>query len=787
MNPLSPFTYYKRHKGRILLLVAIIALATMGLFLMVGVLDTIPLRANANYLNYVSRVYPKASNDLEPGVVSQLQIDQDVDRVVSETGLNINYPVLVGNESLRLLGISVEDANYLMEHSGLRLKEGRLFEPRTNEIVLTDEVARALDLQIGDKLGRSIDKSAYYSLVTELTLVGILERDPNVVLEKDITPRYGFLSGEYLDSHEAYIPRQHNLIIVPAEGRLDALNVFLEDTIRSDTTGVETINDLMTYVRLARQALYVIFGLVNVLVAVVIALVIATINRIALMERIEELGALNALGFDRNFLTRRMIMETAVISGIGWLLGVILSLAVLIFLKGSFFYNLGTDVNLWNPAPFFFIVPMPLAIIFSAMISIRKVFANFDAVQILERGKLSTESREKQQSNVQSAIKPLSSLTFYRRHRGRGYAIVITMSIMILGVAFPAFLMLTGVNAMKPEIESLRHISEVYPVQAQAVDTGITASIRTHPGVDRVIPIKTLGVQMQVPPGGATTVTLYGVSEDELPLLIEHLGVHLLEGHLPHPRTNEMVISESIAANRGLAIGDVIGGPSDNEAGLLLTDNIPVEMVVTGILGPDVPWVGLASYEFLTSHELTRDSSEGLLVLLTTGQESEVNTWLQEEVSNDYTEVNTYEVEIEDYREFNLGITVVFALVESMIAVVAAVALATLNFIFFSQRKDEFGILNALGHSRRWLTLRTMQETGSVVFLAWLIGAIICMLGLVLAQQFIYSPLGLRAEIGNLTPWLFTLPIPIAVVLASTGTIYRMLRKLDPVTIIEQR
>ena len=89
MNPLASLTYYKRHQGNTLLLVIIIILATMGLFLMVAVLDTIPLRVNANYLNYVTLIYPKAGNDVESGIVSQLQIRPDVDRVISETGLNI--------------------------------------------------------------------------------------------------------------------------------------------------------------------------------------------------------------------------------------------------------------------------------------------------------------------------------------------------------------------------------------------------------------------------------------------------------------------------------------------------------------------------------------------------------------------------------------------------------------------------------------------------------------------------------------------------------------------------
>jgi hypothetical protein len=45
----------------------------------------------------------------------------------------------------------------------------------------------------------------------------------------------------------------------------------------------------------------------------------------------------------------------------------------------------------------------------------------------------------------------------------------------------------------------------------------------------------------------------------------------------------------------------------------------------------------------------------------------------------------------------------------------------------------------------------------------------------------------LEIEINNLMPWLFTVPIPLAVVLASAGTIGRVLRKLDPVTTIERR
>jgi hypothetical protein len=50
-----------------------------------------------------------------------------------------------------------------------------------------------------------------------------------------------------------------------------------------------------------------------------------------------------------------------------------------------------------------------------------------------------------------------------------------------------------------------------------------------------------------------------------------------------------------------------------------------------------------------------------------------------------------------------------------------------------------------------------------------------------------YAGKGLSYDWANPTPWLFTLPIPIAVLLATSGTVAWMLSKLDPVAIIERR
>jgi ABC-type antimicrobial peptide transport system permease subunit len=149
--------------------------------------------------------------------------------------------------------------------------------------------------------------------------------------------------------------------------------------------------------------------------------------------------------------------------------------------------------------------------------------------------------------------------------------------------------------------------------------------------------------------------------------------------------------------------------------------------------------------------------------------------------------VETYDTRLYEMRQATRNMFLLFAAIESVIAVVAATALAALNTIFFAQRRDEFGVLHAVGRSRTWLILRTTKETMGVVAAAWLMGAAVCVVSLLYAQANVYAPVGVRLNLLNLSPWLFTLPIPLTVVAASTGTIARMLTKLDPVSIVERR
>jgi hypothetical protein len=336
-----------------------------------------------------------------------------------------------------------------------------------------------------------------------------------------------------------------------------------------------------------------------------------------------------------------------------------------------------------------------------------------------------------------------------------------------------------------PYMEYLQHVSAISPVHSE-LDPGIVGQVRSHPAVARTIPAIPLGMRMILPPGGGTDVNIYGISEADLAILLELFGMHVQKGRIPRPRSNESVLSAAIAANRDLHVGDVIGGETDDD-NTLFVDNLPTEMVVVGILSPDNPWIGFASYEYLRSHELTSSRGARLLIIPQEGQKQVLDEWLEESLDPTQTRITTYAILEREYREMTTATVLTFAALECMIAAVAAIALATLNHIFFTQRQEEFGILNAVGRSRLWLVWRTMKETGSVVGVAWVVGAALCGIGLFCMQNLVYGPRGLNLDFFSIAPWLLTMPLPLAVALASVGTITWMLHKLDPVAVIERR
>jgi ABC-type lipoprotein release transport system permease subunit len=415
-------------------------------------------------------------------------------------------------------------------------------------------------------------------------------------------------------------------------------------------------------------------------------------------------------------------------------------------------------------------------------------------VTIIEQGELSQEGASKQVKPVsKSSLKPLASATFYKRHRRRAAWLIGGMSVMILAVVLFIFVLAVDADAKIPFSGYLHLVSLIRSPGAGSLAPEVVARVEAHPAVGRVIPMapRVSMLHATIPPFTSTEASPFGVYAKDMAYLVGLYDLELMEGHLPRPGANEMVIPEVLALNRDLEVGDVIGDP--DRPAYPGAPSLQVEFVISGIFSraespEDENGWAFISLEFLEQVEsLSLPDILPLIVVPKAGEKDALDDWLEGDLAGVEVSVLTHRQEVSRIRLKAWQDMMSIAMVEFMIAIAAAVGLTVLNYIFTAQRQSEFGVLYALGHERRQLVRRVLRETSFTIVAAWGLSALVALIAMLALRYGVYEPRGLTFDLFDPTPWLYTLPIPLMVLAITAGSTAWTLSKLDPISIIERR
>ena len=766
------------------MLIGLLALGVVGLYLLVGLMQEsfiVPIYTTNQYLSKFSLVQSDLANTLDPTTVAQIRAHPDVDQVLPQN----NVEIMVSNVGgvffyFRLIGLQEGDTAAVLDRCGTALVEGQPPQPYTNGVALSQEIAAALDLGIGDTFDWSKDDAAYASIVSPLEVVGILSGDI----------RLGIASYEYLDSHERYHDTaKYGVLVMARPGREAAVDDFLRHTIRNSRTKTFTHQLLQEEVASSQASLYVMVVPIVVAVTAAVTLVVGAINRLAFMQRLPEFGTLHAVGQSKKWLTRRLTLETGGLAVAGWALGTLVALAGMALLNAVLYAPRGYAYDLLQESALLLVLPLPLTVIGTTLLTAARALKKMDAVAIVERSELSMEKPPSGQAKSQP--RPLASSTFYQRHKRRAMLLIGAIALMIVGTALLVFILEASTDAMRPPLNGLKRTSLVSP-RRQPLETTVMAQIRAHPTVERTIPIHILApLEISVPLLlYGFPVETYAVTAEDMAYLVDLYDLELAEGNLPRPNTNEIVIPWAAAQNRDIQGGDVIG----DYAHPIYPDapTLPSELVVSGIFAPaedpaEDTWFSFMSQEFIDDYQSDWKTDLSLVIVPKAGQKAALDAWLEGEMAGERRTVRTYDKQQAWYQETMNMVLFTFSLLEGIIAFVAALALAGLNYIFVAQRKAEFGVLNALGFGRLQLMWRVVRETLFTTGAAWMVGLIGCAVILLGLQHALYTPVGLSLNFFNPTPWLYTLPVPVAVLAVSAVAVAWALSRLDPVAVIERR
>jgi ABC-type lipoprotein release transport system permease subunit len=374
----------------------------------------------------------------------------------------------------------------------------------------------------------------------------------------------------------------------------------------------------------------------------------------------------------------------------------------------------------------------------------------------------------------------LSPLLYIRRNPGKTLPIAF---VIVLAVSLVASIV-TIVHSIDLTIFTLygynRYLTGITPRNALTVDEAEIAKVRRLPELGKLYPshsyqtlVKTIFGKMVFP--------IFGLDPAGRDELMRRCGIRLAAGRLPEDGKPEAAISDQVATNLGLKLGDVLSRPE------LQDSYAPVPVRLVGLLHGPV-WLGLTS-KSLVDRE-SPFNFVGYLAFARTddpNDQARLGEAIDRVLSKSKGRVWKYAGLVQEAQSALSNLYLIMNIVIGIIVFAISFVCGLLFNIYFTQRMPEIAMLSAIGYARSQLIARAIGETVALCVFGWALGGLVTA-GLLLGiRQSLMAPRGLLLDPIDLQAFAFTLPVPIVITLFALCTIGLRLATLDTVSIIERR
>jgi len=375
-HPLAPKNFLLRNAGKTLPLVAVIILAVMLIAGIVSLINSIPfsIRTIYDYSKRYTGVTPRGDATLSPLLKERIEKGAPVklNRVMTCRASDSVVKSIVGKWPFVILGLNQDDMRYYLKEMGGEQIVGRLPKVKEAGAVVSEPLARNLGLKIGDDL-LGPDKLEGYS--------------PNKVKVVGIAQTQRWLAIVPIEYHQAYHFPPIDVLAAFAEDPRDQkkLDDWIEKEFDGERARVYSYGLLEKDTSQMFNILYKVLNVVIGTLVVVITFMMGMLMNIYQRQRIQEFGLLQALGYTKAFLLRRVIVESVVVVLFGWVAGVAIAFGLLNLTKKILMDPSAFALNVLDPVAYLYTVPAPIAILGVAWFTVHRTFRSFDPVGIVER------------------------------------------------------------------------------------------------------------------------------------------------------------------------------------------------------------------------------------------------------------------------------------------------------------------------------------------------------------------------------------------------------------------
>lgn len=349
-------------------------------------------------------------------------------------------------------------------------------------------------------------------------------------------------------------------------------------------------------------------------------------------------------------------------------------------------------------------------------------------------------------------MKPLSPLLYVKNNFKNVLPIFISM---IIGVFLIYFFSLFSATTTKMLHVASFNIMEQYNVSYITKDGTLPDDFREQiMSTQEVLPVRMNLSGLPYFRGGLgnTTILTFNMFEEDVPRLLDSLGLRVEEGNLPRNNQNEIAVPVEYALQNNLKVGDAIGTAISEEYGL------QGKYTICGLTKGDVLFSVSCQPGDMSREEV---AEQGIMYQLDKLGDINIKQLVEKlpdnvlTLSHDYYD-NAYSVTISSMN----ALTYVFTFV---MMVVLCIALGNLNIVVYDNRRDELKILHSIGITTKKLVQKLWLENLLVCVAGYLSGVLLTIIIVCIYNNALLYPTGKAMEMIYGQGLIVALTLPVFV------------------------
>lgn len=378
-------------------------------------------------------------------------------------------------------------------------------------------------------------------------------------------------------------------------------------------------------------------------------------------------------------------------------------------------------------------------------------------------------------------MKPLSPLLYSKRNKKKVLASInaVTLAVSFLYILYCFSNSIIGM-VMRNGIPIYKKAAVVMNCQGKPIDSSIINEIKKNENVERVVPtIFNYHIKFKIP-GVSDRASAVPIRKNDINYFMEELDIKLIAGDLPKEGLKEIAINCDIAKNRGVKLGDKVGN------NVYQFDDLPGEYEVVGVIDSEslisILSVNDSNYPNYNNEEAAFGT--GFYVFSKESKKIAMDKY----ISNLPNDKVRYEIEktIIDHAQKASASLKVMDIIAILSIIVMVINVGSAKYAQYLNRKEELGLLNAVGYNKDQILYKAFKEVVIVNLIGFVLGIVGGFIVSYLLNKGLWEPKGARGFLYTTKGFVVSVFVPLFTILFSIIPINNLVNKLDPIKMIEK-